>query len=615
MLRVKAFATAAAIMRPAVTRAPAQATAKPRMSTPLLPRLLRIAPYFRTARAGFVAAFIAAVVAAATEPLVPELLKRLLDDGFGPQRSFPLWHVPVAFIGLFAIRGLAHFVAQYSLAWSANRGVLTLREAMFDRLLNAAPALYARHNTSSLTNMLVYEVQSGSQQLVQTTLVIVRDSLTITFLFASLLWRNWQLTLFIVLLAPAVALVMRIVSRRLDKLTRAHQAATDELAYVVEENVLAWRIVRLHGAGAPQGARFAKHSHWLRRLMIKSATAAATSSPLTQLIAAVSLSAVVVAALWQGGQQGGAPLMTVGEFTAYVTAMLMLVAPLKHLSDSMAPLLRGIRALERGIDLIELAPEERGGTHVPEGGRARGAIDLRGVTLAYRDEADAPLALDDVTLSIAAGETVALVGPSGAGKSSLVNLLPRFFEPTRGSIALDGVPLPQWRLDALRRQFALVSQDVVLFNDTVAANVALGEAIDTDRVRDALESAHLLGFVLTLPQGLDTPIGHNGNQLSGGQRQRLAIARAIYKNAPVLILDEATSALDSESERAVQDALERLMRGRTTVVIAHRLSTIEHADRVVAMDQGRIVEHGTHAELLKAGGLYARLHAMQFRSS
>jgi ATP-binding cassette, subfamily B, bacterial MsbA len=455
---------------------------------------------------------------------------------------------------------------------------------------------------------------------VQIALTIVRDSLTITFLFASLLWRNWQLTLFIVLLAPAVALVMRVVSKRLDKLTRAHQAATDELAYVVEENVLAWRIVRLHGASATQSARFAKHSHLLRRLMVKSATAAASSSPLTQMIAAVAMSAVVVAALWQGGQGGvaaSAPLMTVGEFTAYVTAMLMLVSPLKHLSDSMAPLLRGIRALERGIDLIELAPEERGGTHVPgpdSGGRARGAIDLQGVTLTYREEADAPPALDNVTLSIAAGETVALVGPSGAGKSTLVNLLPRFFEPTRGSVLLDGVALPEWRVDALRRQFALVSQDVVLFNDTVAANVALGDTIDTDRVRAALHGAHLLDFVLTLPQALDTPIGHNGNQLSGGQRQRLAIARAIYKDAPVLILDEATSALDSESERAVQDALERLMQGRTTVVIAHRLSTIEHADRVVAMDHGRIVEHGTHAELLAAGGLYARLHAMQFRS-
>jgi subfamily B ATP-binding cassette protein MsbA len=309
--------------------------------------------------------------------------------------------------------------------------------------------------------------------------------------------------------------------------------------------------------------------------------------------------------------------MTVGEFTAYVTGMLMLVAPLKHLSDSAAPLLRGVRALERGIELIENAPEERSGMHAPgpeTGGRARGAIELRGVTLAYRADADAPPALDDVSLSIGAGETVALVGPSGAGKTSLVNLLPRFFEPTRGQVLLDGVALPEWRIDALRAQFALVSQEVVLFNDSIAANVALGTKPDADRVRAALDSAHLLGFALALPQGLDSPIGHNGNQLSGGQRQRLAIARAIYKDAPVLILDEATSALDSESERAVQDALERLMAGRTTVVIAHRLSTIEHADRVVAMDRGRIVEQGTHRQLLAAGGLYARLHALQFRT-
>src|SRR5688572_4604954 len=445
-----------------------------RMHTPLLHRLARIAPYFRTARLGFVAAFVAAAVAAATEPLVPEILKRLLDGGFGPQRSFALWQVPVAFIGLFALRGLASFVAQYALAWAANRGVLTLRERMFSRLLNAAPALYTERSASSLTNSVVYEVQAGARQLVQTALTLVRDSLIVVFLLASLLWRNWQLTLFILLLAPAMALVMRLVSKRLDKLTRAHQVATDNLAYVVEENVMAWRIVRLHAAAPVQTQRFDKTSQWLRRLMIKSAVAGAISSPLTQLIAAVALSAVVVMALWQAGQPNQATPLTVGEFTAYITTMLMLVAPLKHLSDSQAPLLRGVRALERGIELIENAPEERGGSYAPTDGRARGAIELRGVTLAYRTEADAAPALDDVTLSIAAGQTVALVGPSGAGKTTLVNLLPRFFEPTRGAVLLDGVALPEWRLDVLRRQFALVSQDVVLFNDSVAANVALG---------------------------------------------------------------------------------------------------------------------------------------------
>jgi len=580
------------------------------MPTTLLQRLARIAPYFRASRAGFAVAIVAAAVAAATEPVIPAMLKTLLDEGFGATRSFSLWMVPVIIIGLSLVRGAAAFSAQYALAWAANRGVLALREAMFTRLLNAAPALFTRHNASSLTNAMVYEVQAGAGWLVQALLVIVRDSLTTVALFGYLLWLNWKLTMLVALLAPAVALVIRAVSRRLDRLTRAHQAATDELAYVVEENVLAWRIVRLHGATSVQGQRFGAQSQRLRQLMVKSVAAAATSSPITQTIASVALSAVVVMALWQSGGADGRGT-TVGGFAAFVGAMLMLVSPLKHLSDSAGPLTRGLAALERGIDLVERSPEEQGGNFVPSG-RVRGTLELRGVGLAYRD--DAAPALADVDLTLNAGETVALVGPSGAGKTSLVNLLPRFIEPSTGELLLDGVPLREWRLDALRRQFALVSQDVVLFNDTVAANVALGDAIDVERVRSALASAHLLEFALGLPQGIDTLIGHNGNQLSGGQRQRLAIARAIYKDAPVLILDEATSALDSESERAVQDALEVLMQGRTTLVIAHRLSTIEHADRVVAMDQGRIVESGSHAELIARGGLYARLHAMQFRS-
>ena len=580
------------------------------MPTTLLQRLARIAPYFRASRAGFAVAIVAAAVAAATEPVIPAMLKTLLDEGFGATRSFSLWMVPVIIIGLSLVRGAAAFSAQYALAWAANRGVLALREAMFTRLLNAAPALFTRHNASSLTNTMVYEVQAGAGWLVQALLVIVRDSLTTVALFGYLLWLNWKLTMLVALLAPAVALVIRAVSRRLDRLTRAHQAATDELAYVVEENVLAWRIVRLHGATSVQGQRFGAQSQRLRQLMVKSVAAAATSSPITQTIASVALSAVVVMALWQSGGADGRGT-TVGGFAAFVGAMLMLVSPLKHLSDSAGPLTRGLAALERGIDLVERSPEEQGGNFVPSG-RVRGTLELRGVGLAYRD--DAAPALVDVDLTLNAGETVALVGPSGAGKTSLVNLLPRFIEPSTGELLLDGVPLREWRLDALRRQFALVSQDVVLFNDTVAANVALGDAIDVERVRSALASAHLLEFALGLPQGIDTLIGHNGNQLSGGQRQRLAIARAIYKDAPVLILDEATSALDSESERAVQDALEVLMQGRTTLVIAHRLSTIEHADRVVAMDQGRIVESGSHAELIARGGLYARLHAMQFRS-
>nr|MCU0813339.1 lipid A export permease/ATP-binding protein MsbA [Burkholderiaceae bacterium] len=562
-------------------------------------RLARIAPYFASGRKGFIAAVAAASVAAATEPLVPALMKPLLDQGFAGG-GIPLWVVPLAIIGVFVIRGTSQFITQYSLAWATTRGVLALRQAMFTQLLQATPALFTQQSATSLTNTVVYEVTQGANQLVGALLTVLRYSLTLVALLGYLLYLNWKLTVFVAILAPAIAIVVRVATKRLRKVTRDVLAANDELAYIVEENVLAWRIVRLHGAGPDQSERFATLSERLRRLLIKSVAAGATMSPITQFLAACALSAVITVALWQSTTGG----VTVGSFVAFVTAMLMMLMPIKHLSDVAGPITRGLTALERCIALIEDEPREQGGSFDPAPQRARGEITLRGVTLRYRDD-QAP-ALDRVDLTLRAGETVALVGPSGAGKSSLIHLLPRFLDPTAGELLLDGVPLPQWNIDALRRQFALVSQDVVLFNDSVAANVALGGTLDRERVRTALKSAHLLDFVDTLPQGIDSLVGHNGSQLSGGQRQRLAIARAIYKDAPVLILDEATSALDSESERAVQEALDALMRGRTTIVIAHRLSTIEHADRIVAMDAGRVVVQGAPAALLAAGGLYAR---------
>jgi subfamily B ATP-binding cassette protein MsbA len=479
-----------------------------------------------------------------------------------------------------------------------------MRDAMFKRLLYAEPALFTKNSASSLTNTLTYEVQTGAQMLISSLLTLVKDSLTLVALVGYLLYLNWQLSLFVALLFPAVAWVMRTVGKRLHRLTMQSQKATDELAYVVEENVLAWRMVRLHGAAAAQSSRFGALSQALRRLSIKAVVASSSMTPITQIIAACAFSAVLVAALWQSHSSGG----SVGGFAAFVAAMLMLVAPIKHLSEVAGPMTRGLVSLERGADLIDSTPLEHGGRH--DAGRAHGAIELRHVTLRYGDE-QAP-ALDDVSLQLPVGQSVALVGPSGAGKSTLVNLLPRFLEPTSGTLLLDGVPLPDWNIAALRRQFALVSQDVVLFNDSVAANVALGEVPDRARVEDALRAANLLDFVRTLPNGIDALIGHNGSQMSGGQRQRLAIARAVYKDAPVLILDEATSALDSESERLVQQALETLMRGRTSLVIAHRLSTVERADRIVVLENGRVVQQGTHAELLGGGGLYAKLHALQF---
>jgi subfamily B ATP-binding cassette protein MsbA len=575
----------------------------------LLQRFARITPYFRHSRLAAGVAFLASLVGALTEPLIPAMLKPLLDQGF-TAGALPLWLVPVAIIGTFALRGAAGFIAQYALSWAAHRGVLALREAMFQRLLTAQPALFTRHSASSLTNTLVYEVQSGALQLVQSVLTLLKDSLTLMALLVYLVWLNWKLTLFVGVLFPAVALLMRTVSGRLRRLARQGQDATDGLAYVVEENVLAWRIVRLHGAAPAQAKRFDHHAQTLRRVLLKTAAASGVMTPMTQLFTAVALSAVIVVALWQSSTTG----TTVGGFVAFITAMLMLVAPVKHLSDVMAPITRSLAAIERGLDLLDNSPAEVGGDHQSGTAlqRAEGRLSLQDVTLRYADD-QAP-ALNGLTLDVAAGETVALVGPSGAGKSSLINLLPRFVVPTGGRITLDGVPLGDWQVDALRRQFALVSQDVVMFNDSIAANVALGSEVDTARVRAALAGANLLDFVDGLPQGVDTSVGHNGSQLSGGQRQRLAIARALYKDAPILILDEATSALDSESERAVQGALDTLMRGRTTLIIAHRLSTIEHADRIVVMDGGRIAEQGSHAALLAAGGLYARLHAMQFRT-
>jgi ATP-binding cassette, subfamily B, bacterial MsbA len=571
-------------------------------------RLLRIAPYFAHCKKGFVMMAVGSAVAAATEPAMPALLKSLFDNGFkGPK--FPLWLVPAAIMGIFAVRGLAGLAANYGLTWSANKGTQAMREAMFARMLNSQPTLFSTNTASTLTNTLTHDIQGGANMLVGSLLVLVKDSLTLVAMLGYLIWSNWQLTLFVGVLFPGVVYVMRVLSKRLYRLSMESQDALHNLAYVVEENVLAWRIVRLHGAQQQQTARFNVYSERLKRLTIKASLAASTMTPMTQMIAACGMSAVIVAALWQD--------VTPGTFMSLIAGMLMLLSPIKHLAEVMGPVTRGLASIEHGINVATQTLVEEGGSFDP--GRAQGHIELRDVGLQYSK--DLAPALHGIHLELKQGETVALVGPSGAGKSTLVNLIPRFLEPTSGQLLLDGTPVKDWNIAALRRQFALVSQDVVLFNDTVAANVALSGSDPSDpaahrpRVRAALKAANMLEFIEGLPQGLDTLIGHNGNQLSGGQRQRLAIARAIYKDAPVLILDEATSALDSESERLVQSALETLMRGRTSLVIAHRLSTIKSAHRILVLDAGKVVEQGTHAELLARGGLFAHLHSLQFKST
>ncbi len=591
-----------------MTQIPAES---PQKDLPFYKRMLRLWPYFGRQRASWVLAILATLVAASTEPLIPALFKPLLDEGFS-ENALPLWMVPTAVIGIFAVRGAAFFISQYALARIANDGMQALRDALFQRLVQAEMSLFSKQSASALSNTLVYEVQTGANQLISALLGLSRDGFTLIALVAYLFFLNWKLTLLVFIVVPGTAWIMKKLSKRLYRLTKDSQSATDDLAYVVEENVLAHRVVRLHGAQAGQLERFKVLSQRLRSLALKSTIASAAMSPLTQFMAAIALSVVLVVALIQSrtGLQGA----TVGGFVAFITAMLMLVSPIKRLADIATPITRGLAALERGLRLLEEVNVEVQGQHEAPINSKHNAhpkddafcIELEAVSVKYNQ--DAPAALQQISLQITRGETVAFVGSSGSGKTTLINLLPRFVLPESGQITIMGTPIEEWPLAQLRAQFALVSQDVVMLNDTVAANVALGKSIDIDKVQRCLEAANLADHVARLPNGIDTPLGHNATQLSGGQRQRLAIARALYKDAPILILDEATSALDNESERLVQDALQKLMHGRTTLVIAHRLSTIEHADRVVVMEHGQMIEQGRHQDLLLAGGAYAKLH-------
>ncbi|MFZ2294607.1 MAG: lipid A export permease/ATP-binding protein MsbA [Polaromonas sp.] len=589
-----------------MTQAPEKNSADSTAKLTLFRRIARVWPYFRGSRAGWALAIGATIVASATEPFVPALLKPLLDRGF-QQDAFNFWLVPLTLMLLFSIRGLSGFLAQFALAKVTNDGLLQLRKAMFGKLLSARLTLFADQSSSAIANTVVYEVFNGSSLLINAIMKLARDVLTLLALIGYLVYLNWKLTLIVAFLFPAVAFVIQTLSKRLYRLTKESQTATDELAYVVEENVMAHRDVRLHGAQASQASRFDLLSHSLRRLSMKSTAAYAGMSAITQVLAAVALSAVISIALLQSAES----TTTVGGFVAFVTAMLLLIAPIKSLSDAATPVTRGLAALERGLDLMDLTPNEASGSFVKN--RALGDIEFSNVSVAYK--ADATPALRNFSLSIKSGETLAIVGASGSGKTTLVNLLPRFVEMSAGNITLDEQEIRNWDLACLRSQFAFVSQHVVMLNSSIAANVALGQPVDRERVGECLRAANLSALLAELPDGMDTFLGHNAMQLSGGQRQRLAIARALYKDAPVLVLDEATSALDTESELAVQEAIMRLTAGRTSLVIAHRLSTIQHADRIIMMDAGRMIESGSHEELLAQNGAYAHLYRLGFRSA
>ncbi len=579
-------------------------------SDSLLQRLKRVAPWFAGHHKLLALAVLGILIGSATEPAIPALMKPLLDKGF-QQGDMELWKVPVVLMLLFGVRGFAGFVASYCLARVTQASLEKLRQRLFQKLMQADPVLFQSQHASGLTNAMVYEVNAGASQLVTTALSFAKDSVTLLALLGYLLYLNWQLTLCVFMVFPPISWVVKTLSRRMDRVTRASQDATDALAYAVEENVMAYRMVRLHNAQTHQAERFGQLNHNLRQLALKSVVASSTMTPLIQMLAALALSGVITLAIWQTTSQQATHMVTVGGFASFITGMLMLISPIKHLSEVTGSLTRGVTSLERGLNLLNLTPDETQGSHTAA--LVRGELSFDSVTLHYPGAAQP--ALNEVSLTIQPGQTVALVGSSGSGKTTLANLVPRFLEPSAGQVRLDGVPLKDWSLASLRSQVAYVSQDVVMFNESIAHNIALGDSLDTARVWGALEAANLADFVRGLPEQENSRVGHNATQLSGGQRQRLAIARAIYKNAPILILDEATSALDTTSEQAVKDALQVLMQGRTSLVIAHRLSTIEHADLIVVMQAGRIVETGTHSQLISQGGAYAALYQVAAQSA
>jgi subfamily B ATP-binding cassette protein MsbA len=510
-------------------------------------------------------------------------------------------------VGVFALRGIGSYASEYGLAWIGSRVVFDLRGEASEHLLRLPTPFYDASSAGRLLSKVTYDAQQIATTASEAITISIRNTLTIAIMLAYLLYLNWQLTLIAFAALPLVGFTIRKINRRIKRVSVMVQERTGNLTHVLEEAIGAHRVVKVFGGEGYEAARLREAANKLRLATAKQAAAAALGTPINQIILSVAVGAIV----WFAVRQNAAGTYGAGDFIVYVVALLHLLNTLKALTNVTGTIQRGLTAAESVFALIDEPPEVDTGSVTL--GRARGGIRLEHVTKRYHP--DAPVALEDVDLEIAPGASVALVGPSGGGKTTLVNLIPRFYTPTGGRVLLDGIDLTQIRLADLRRQIALVSQDIVLFNDTIAANIAYGAmaGASQEAIERAAEAANAVEFIRAQQHGFDTVVGERGIRLSGGQRQRIAIARAILKDAPILILDEATSALDNESERLIQAALDHLMQGRTTIVIAHRLSTIEHCDRIIVLDAGRVVEQGTHAELLARAGVYARLHSRQFR--
>jgi subfamily B ATP-binding cassette protein MsbA len=576
-----------------------------KQSLQLYRRLLGYArPYWRVVSISL----LAMMGAAALEPVMPALLKRLIDEALIAKNPVAGWQLPGLLLLAFVFKGLAEYAANVASQWVAHRAVTDLRQQVFHHQTGLPLATHAQQTHGRMLSRVLYDIPQVGSALSNAWIIVVRDSLIIVGLTGYLLYTAWQLTLLIVLVAPAVALIIRSASKKLRGSNQLQQQLTGQMAGLVESALNGVKEIKIFGARGYEAGRFNALAERLRKATMKTVRVQAANVPLVQVLAAAAVSGIILVVTTMSAKN----LLTPGEFVGFVTAMSMLFEPIRRLTNINATIQAGLAAAEGIFGLLDQPLEpDQGSAAVPRAHAQAQALSFRHVRFSYPGQPRP--ALEDFSLDLPPGRTVALVGASGSGKSTVTHLLARFYLPESGEILyggqpIDGLPLADWRA-----RLALVGQQVVLFDDTLAANIAYGRPdVPREAIERAARAAHAWEFIERAPQGLDTPCGENGLNLSGGQRQRIAIARAFLKDAPLLILDEATSALDNESERQVQQALPELMAGRTTLIIAHRMSTIEHADLIVVMDQGRIVEQGRHAELLALGGHYTRLHQAQF---